>query len=713
MRVLCELPKKDYAKPNDPQLFSNFSTSNFCDSFEHYACNSKTSLISIVKCKQYRLYRYFPIPGDRMQFDPKYRGPLKGRSCTDCFCLIIFSAFVVGWAVIGYYAYTYGDIDTLVYPTDSEGRICGRHTDVEDRPYLVFFDLTKCVAVTSVTQGCDTPQVCVPKCPTDNFVWQLNSSILANNLTALRTAMICKIEIDVDTATADQLATYVSNDVCAQWYLTSTSVTGRCIPNGIPELFVNYTMTVADLEEASTYIELLVQVEIIVLNIYDDIIATGWTIASILGISAAISLIYIILLRWLATPVIFLSIIGLCLLLGYSTYQFYELYTAEESTFWLVLTIICGIILAIVLLIAICLRNRIRLACKLIGEASKAVSSTTSTLIFPVVPWVVEILLVVYAILAAIYLVSIKVQTYSVKLGGNCSCPEDLGYTNGTTCDQTKFNSSCTENGDYCISGGCYLNTTSRPWFSNYLHAYNVVAVLWLVFFATAFGEMALAGTFATWYWTFKKSKVPFFTLTSSCWRTVRYHLGTLAVGSLIITICRLIRWVLEWIDVKLKQYDNEVVRFLVKCMKCCFWLLEKFLKFINRNAYIMCAVHGKGFCASAKSAFNLLMRNILRVFVLDKITDLLLLIGKVLVTGGMAWGTWWYTKNYLVVTYWYVPVVLVGVGTYLVASVFFSVYSTAVDTLFLCFLEDCERNDGTPEKPYYMNKGLLKILRK
>jgi hypothetical protein len=28
-----------------------------------------------------------------------------------------------------------------------------------------------------------------------------------------------------------------------------------------------------------------------------------------------------------------------------------------------------------------------------------------------------------------------------------------------------------------------------------------------------------------------------------------------------------------------------------------------------------------------------------------------------------------------------------------------------AVDTLFLCFLEDLERNDGTPERPYYMSK--------
>ena len=34
-----------------------------------------------------------------------------------------------------------------------------------------------------------------------------------------------------------------------------------------------------------------------------------------------------------------------------------------------------------------------------------------------------------------------------------------------------------------------------------------------------------------------------------------------------------------------------------------------------------------------------------------------------------------------------------------------------AVDTLFLCFLEDIERNDGSDEKPYFMSKDLRKIL--
>ena len=55
------------------------------------------------------------------------------------------------------------------------------------------------------------------------------------------------------------------------------------------------------------------------------------------------------------------------------------------------------------------------------------------------------------------------------------------------------------------------------------------------------------------------------------------------------------------------------MARCIICCFKCCLWCLEKFIKFLNRNAYIMIAIYGKNFCVSAKNAFMLLMRNVLR----------------------------------------------------------------------------------------------------
>ncbi len=53
------------------------------------------------------------------------------------------------------------------------------------------------------------------------------------------------------------------------------------------------------------------------------------------------------------------------------------------------------------------------------------------------------------------------------------------------------------------------------------------------------------------------------------------------------------------------------------------------------------------------------------------------------------------------------------AVGSYFTADVFLEVYGMAIDTVFLCFLEDLEVNDGTKDKPYFMPKSLQKVVNK
>lgn len=177
---------------------------------------------------------------------------------------------------------------------------------------------------------------------------------------------------------------------------------------------------------------------------------------------------------------------------------------------------------------------------------------------------------------------------------------------------------------------------------------------------------------------------------TSFFIHTCSYHLGTLAFGSLIITIVRIIRVGLEYLSQKLKRSESQFAKFLLACLKCFFWLLETFLKFINRNAYIMCAIHGKPFCTSARDAFNLLMRNVLRVVALSKVTDFLFFMSKLLITLGMgARSSYYFNSEFKELHFPPVLIGLVMIGTYLIAMLFFSVYSMAIDTLFLCFRKD------------------------
>ena len=179
-------------------------------------------------------------------------------------------------------------------------------------------------------------------------------------------------------------------------------------------------------------------------------------------------------------------------------------------------------------------------------------------------------------------------------------------------------------------------------------------------------------------------------------------------------------------------------------------WCLEKIMRAINRNAYIMTAIYGHHFCKSCCKALGLLTRNLIRTAVLGSISFFVLLMGKIVVTvvmGGLSWAFFYgpitseldkleasivdstlsvgnFSLNNTILTnigdidtpelnYYWLPILVIVVGTWFVASTFFGVYGMAIDTIYLSFLEDMERNEGTEEKPYYAPKGLMKVLGK
>ena len=83
------------------------------------------------------------------------------------------------------------------------------------------------------------------------------------------------------------------------------------------------------------------------------------------------------------------------------------------------------------------------------------------------------------------------------------------------------------------------------------------------------------------------------------------------------------------------------------------------------------------------------------RVFVLDKVTDFLLLLGKLVIVGGVGVSSFYVFSGRIDVkydlpqlNYYFVPIIIITISAYFIADVFFGVYEMGVDTLFLCFLE-------------------------
>jgi choline transporter-like protein 2/4/5 len=374
----------------------------------------------------------------------------------------------------------------------------------------------------------------------------------------------------------------------------------------------------------------------------------------------------------------------------------------------------------VIVLSTIFLRKRIDLACQLIKESSKAVACIWSSLFFPVLPWLLHILVIIFAAAVLFSLQTITVPNYQIQealdsaSADSCICPPELNYVNNATCDPNIFKTECKDvNGGACVTKGCYQTSATIPGQVYIYHLINALGFLWISFFVAAVRHMVLATTFATWYWTFNKRNIPSFTVLRSFWLTCRYHVGTLAFGSLIMWICDIVRILLK--PIASVQNNGSISVQPAGFLRGCVDFLMSFLQYINRNAYTMCAIHGKGFCRSAKDAFNLIMRNVVRVFVITNITDWLLRIAKYFIVALTVAFTMVYYKNKdpQVVSSLEVPAIMALIGSYLITTVFLSVHKAAVDTVFLCFLEDSERNDGSQDRPYYMSMRLKQLLQK
>lgn len=264
----------------------------------------------------------------------------------------------------------------------------------------------------------------------------------------------------------------------------------------------------------------------------------------------------------------------------------------------------------------------------------------------------------------------------------------------------------------------CVLNQKlSRQHVWKY-HAANLFATLWLIHFLSGISQTTLAGAFASYYWAFRKPRdVPFFAVSRSFWRVICHHLGDIAFGSFLIATIRYVRIVIEFIDNRIRRknnpdVNNSTTRSVTCFFRIFFWLLDRFLKYIDRNAYIMMSMYGDGYLSSAKRAVELLYKNSTRAIVLDYVTYFILLVSRLLITGFAGYYTAQsaFTAN---LHFKWLPTVLVVLSTYFISKGLFSVYSMAVDTLFICFLIDSSNNDGTAERPYFMSKELRRIIKK
>lgn len=109
-------------------------------------------------------------------------------------------------------------------------------------------------------------------------------------------------------------------------------------------------------------------------------------------------------------------------------------------------------------------------------------------------------------------------------------------------------------------------------------------------------------------------------------------HMGSLAVGSFIIAIVQLIRFIFLYIAKTAAKAGggNRITKFILACGMCCLKCIEKVCDYINTAAYSYMAISGDNFCMSAWNGFILNTKHLAKFAFANTLAKIIIFIGQV-----------------------------------------------------------------------------------
>lgn len=640
----------------------------------------------------------------KLQVPPDWDGPILQRQCTDRGCFGLLLAAMIAFSWIGLYAIQRGDPRVIVYPMDYDGNICGLNfggRDMTNYPYLYY--------VNSYTGG-----VCVEECPslrglvkddltdvrtliTYDGIWQTEDGLaeLKNATGLIRVADYSQSD-DVLTCTTDDC--FPNNDVKASWksdgiarglgfayYVGDTyDLFRRCYLTSDAEVRIA-ELTGSATDKPVNAINPL-QTHAFWSNLYGDLWAARYLIAGFgFGVSLLLSLLYVGLLRipFLLTTIIWASIacvVGVFAIAGYFTYDVAEKWALEDPPtvreeqikYTKITSYFLFGLSALFFLLACCFRSSIQTAVGCVREAGRAINRMVLLFGIPCLQGVV---------LLGFWIVW---GYFSVNLAS-------LGEV-ATRSFQVDFQGTEVS-----------IRVFQFDDFVTYCGWYMLFIFFWIASFILAIGDMSVALAVSRWYFTVEKRHVNSYWVMGALGTTLRYHLGTVAFGSLLIAIVRLLRAILIKIQRTVASLTNrKVANMLLCCCQCCLCCVERIMKFINKNAYIQCAIFGTSFMESGRKSFFLILRNTGRIGAVSSVSGAVLFTGKLLIsilTTFIAYYTLVEHEDYVLkdsdTLYSYGgPILFIFCISYFVASMFMSVFDTGILTILHCFVADEEMFD-------------------
>ena len=353
----------------------------------------------------------------------------------------------------------------------------------------------------------------------------------------------------------------------------------------------------------------------------------------------------------------------------------------------------------------------------LVKEATLCVHNSKAMVFFPLVISFFHLVLVLFIAFTLAYLHTNPATSYSSQLAAISE-----SYT--TAHDEiaeglAAMNADMTNVAEKDVVGDWlnalqYLDADQILFFED---CYIVFGLVWSYFFLAAIGTTTISGCVIYYFFmdadTAGHINVQFadnqtnYVVTTMFYYTLRYNLGSMALGSFVLAVVETLVAALEFVEnqTKAEQQSNPVMKVVLKCCKCCLFCFERCLKFVSSYAYIFVFMQNTGFCMACYRTWRMMSQYPVQLSINSVVQKVLFAMQSISIplmcTG---WAYWSFLSSSGQLKHGFAGVssdVLIAAGlpafcvfvlSMLVARSFASVYEQVVTALTTCVLTDIEQ---------------------
>lgn len=266
----------------------------------------------------------------------------------------------------------------------------------------------------------------------------------------------------------------------------------------------------------------------------------------------------------------------------------------------------------------------------------------------------------------------------------------------------------------YIFSVGTYKPSDTSPfadveWSTGvrWVMAFHVITFLWNVAFFNYYSIFTIAGGCAIWYFNSESGDPGYFAhpVATAAWWGMRYHLGSIALGSFILMLLWLVQLMLEYLAHYVKKINStgvnsSILLYFIRCLQVCVSCFTRVIQFLSELGFAQLAITSKNFCTSCMDAFKLLASNPMRFGSVAFLGSVFTFIGKLIIASACGLIGWallrWNTGLSTQLYEYYVPVFFFILIGWITGWIFFSVFGTTANTVLLCFLYEKEYSTKT-----------------